>query len=182
MSRKHFVLIGLALIAYVITLRLLPHPPNFAPLTALAIFAGTKFPRQYAIGIVLAAAIVSDALVGFYNMPVMLTVWAAYVATALFSAQWFKKPTWLRGGFMVASSAMFFFAVTNFAVWAAGSYYPHTLAGLAECYTMALPFLRNSILGDMFYAASLFGLVELIKLATQFSKFQVKSNLSRRTS
>jgi hypothetical protein len=50
-----------------------------------------------------------------------------------------------------------FFAVTNFALWAAGTSYPRTAAGLAACYVAAIPFFRNSLLGDATYATILFG-------------------------
>jgi hypothetical protein len=55
------------------------------------------------------------------------------------------------------SASLVFYIITNFAVWIASPYYPQNLAGLIECYTLALPFLKNGILGDMFYSAVLFG-------------------------
>jgi hypothetical protein len=55
------------------------------------------------------------------------------------------------------ASSLMFFGVTNLAVWAAGSLYPRTLVGLILCYAAAIPFFRNSLIGDMAYAATLFG-------------------------
>lgn len=59
---------------------------------------------------------------------------------------------------MAVGSSVFFFVVTNFAVWLEGSLYPRTLVGLQQCFTLALPFFRNTLLSDLIYTASLFGL------------------------
>jgi hypothetical protein len=56
-----------------------------------------------------------------------------------------------------------FFLLTNFAVWAGGSLYPHTAEGLAACFTAAIPFFRNSLLGDATYATILFGAWALVE-------------------
>jgi hypothetical protein len=50
-----------------------------------------------------------------------------------------------------------FFLITNFGVWAAGAMYPRTGAGLAACFVAALPFFRETLLGDLAYSAILFG-------------------------
>jgi hypothetical protein len=63
----------------------------------------------------------------------------------------------LNVGAVTLASSFMFYGVTNLAVWAAGSLYPRTLAGLIVCYTAAIPFFRNSLIGDMAYAAILFG-------------------------
>ncbi len=67
-----------------------------------------------------------------------------------------KQSPWQVGGLTVASSVMFY-VVTNFAVWASGSLYPTSWGGLAACYTAAIPFFRNSLLGDAGFAVVLFG-------------------------
>src|SRR5260370_22296289 len=55
------------------------------------------------------------------------------------------------------ASSLSFFAITNFMVWAIGTLYPHTTAGLAACFTAGVPFYRNQLLGDAFYTVALFG-------------------------
>ena len=55
------------------------------------------------------------------------------------------------------ASAILFFAITNFGVWAIDHLYPRTLAGLASCYIAAIPFFRNTLLSGLFYSALLFG-------------------------
>jgi hypothetical protein len=157
-SRRQ-LLLAAALVAYAVSLRLLPHPANFAPLTAVAIFGGAYLSKRLSVAMVLAAAIVSDMLVGFYGLGVMLAVWACYVLITLASHRWLRRrPTVLAGGLMTVSSSLFFFAVTNFAVWADGGLYAHNLTGLERCFVMALPFFRNSLGGDLFYTATLFAI------------------------
>ncbi len=63
---------------------------------------------------------------------------------------------------LVMASSVLFFLVTNFAVWAASSWYPPTFEGLIASYIAGLPFLRNMFIGDVFYAASLLGVFEWI--------------------
>jgi hypothetical protein len=50
-----------------------------------------------------------------------------------------------------------FFVVTNFAMWAAGGFYPRTVAGLRACYLAGVPFFWNTLAGDALYAGVLFG-------------------------
>ena len=52
--------------------------------------------------------------------------------------------------------------VTNYAVWQFSPWYEKSLAGLLESYTLALPFFRNTLLGDLFYSAVLFGAYEAV--------------------
>jgi hypothetical protein len=145
-------------------LRLLPHPANFAPITAVAIFGGAMLPRKLALWVPLSAMMISDMVIGFYN--IMLVIWGCYALIALASSLWLRKPNFRRGATLTVSASVFFFIVTNFAVWAAGGMYAHTWAGLVQCYNMALPFFRNTALSDAFYTASLFSLYALVRMAT----------------
>lgn len=148
--------IGVALLLTVAAIcsRLLPHPANFAPLMAATIFAGSVLPRRLALSVPLAAVIISDLVIGFYS--IMPIVWACYLIVALASSQWLRHRTLLRGAVFTAAGSLFFFIVTNFAVWVFGGMYAHTGAGLAQCYWLALPFFRNSLLSDLFYTGALF--------------------------
>ena len=85
MNEKRFS-IGLAilLIALGVSLRIVPHPANFAPVTAIAIFGGAVLPRKLAIWVPVAAMMVSDAVIGFYSM--MPVIWACYALIALASS------------------------------------------------------------------------------------------------
>jgi hypothetical protein len=143
--------------------RLLPHPPNFAPIGAMALFGGACLAdKRLAFALPLAAMALSDwglVVTGQIPMPGSQSLWV-YGSFALIVC----LGLWLRrrrralpiAGAALASSLLFF-VVTNFGVWAGGALYPRTAAGLAECYAAAIPFFRNTLLGDALYATVLFG-------------------------
>ena len=161
--------VATALIGLAVGLRLLPHPANFAPVAAVAIFGGAILPRRLAIWVPLLAMAASDLVIGFYNtMPV---TWGCYALIALASSYWLKKPSVLRGTSLTMSASLFFFVVTNFSVWLWSSMYTHTWSGLILCYSLALPFFRNTALSDIIYTAALFGTYALaIKLGARLAK------------
>lgn len=142
--------------------RLVPHPANFAPIAALALFGGANLRRRDAILVPMAALLISDYFIsGFYG-PTMFYVYGSFVLIGLIGV-------WVRShknlGTIVSSSlvsSLLFFLITNFGVWT-GNWYPHTLAGLTETYVAAIPFFRNTILGDLFYTGLFFGGYELAK-------------------
>jgi uncharacterized protein DUF6580 len=153
-------IIALGLIVMGISLRILPHQANFAPVTAIAIFSGVVLPRRVAWWVPLVIMIVSDAIIGFYSL--MPIVWGCYVLIALASSVWLRKPNLRKGVVLTIASSVFFFVVTNFAVWLAGGMYTHTWSGFIQCYAMALPFFRNTALSDSFYTALLFSVFALV--------------------
>lgn len=149
--------------------RLLPHPPNFAPITAMAVFAGVTYTsRRSTILVPLAALFLSDLVREVLYRYGLSTswglysgMWTVYTTTALIAllGRSVRETRSVNAIAMVTlTGSCLFFLVTNFAVWAQGSLYPRTLEGLGACYTAALPFFRNSLLGDFAYAGVLFGL------------------------
>jgi hypothetical protein len=152
-----FLLVALGLFS-----RVLPHPANFAPIAGIALFAGIYLPKKLAIIVPLVAMALSDFIIGTYQWQIMLTVYLAFIVTGLIGLV-IKNNNKFRtvlGGTLLAS--IIFFISTNWAVWAFGTMYPHTLNGLLQSYLMALPFFRNTILGDLFYVGVLVGGMELI--------------------
>jgi hypothetical protein len=146
-----------ALIVLAAASRLLPHPPNFAPVAAIGLFAGAYSSRRAGWLVPFAALLASDAVLGFYHPVGMLWNYLAFAACLLLGSGWLaRRRTALRLGGAVVSSALAFFVISNFGMWASG-YYPRTWAGLVECYVAALPFLRNTLLSDVLYSAALFG-------------------------
>ena len=152
------------LIIAAVILRLLPHLPNFAPITAMAIFGGTYLKnRWWAIILPLAAMIVSDVFIGFYERPIQASVYLSFFISG-FLGLWLRKRKDVGNAMVVTLIASVqFFLVTNFAVWAFGTMYPHTGLGLLISYNNALPFFRNTLLGDFFYVGILFGLYEFVR-------------------
>lgn len=155
------------IILFAVTLRLVPHPPNFAPIAAMALFGGAYLNRRYALVVPIAALLLSDLVIGFYSPLVMVSVYGSFVLTGLMGL-WLKKRKSAGNVVLTAMGAsILFFLVTNFAVWAAGAY-ARDLSGLAQSYVMGLPFFRNTLLGDLFYTGVFFGGYELVKsLAVQ---------------
>jgi hypothetical protein len=150
------LVIGLAILA-----RVIPHAPNFTPIAALALFGGAYLGRRYAILVPLLAMAFSDVFIGFYSPVVMVSVYSSFVITGVIGL-WLKKrkkPTNVI--FAAIGTSVLFFLVTNFAVWL-GGWYPRSLIGLVEAYTMAIPFFRNTLLGNLFYTAVFFGGYELV--------------------
>lgn len=173
LSTRTKLLIALALVAFGVLSRFLPHPPNFAPIAAIGLFAGVLLPRKMAILLPLAAMVVSDVFLGFHGL--IFWTWGAFMAIGLFSTYVLKKNYNLTT--VLASSvgaSVFFYLVTNFGVWAEGLLYPPTLSGLMSSYINALPFFRNTLIGDLFYVGVIFGAYELAVLFAQ----QLKSKLS----
>jgi len=145
-------LVGLDIVA-----RLAPHAPNVTPIAASALFAGMVLrSRALALAVPLAAMLVSDLLVGAYDWRVMSVVYAALALPALLG-MWGRARSAVLLPPLVLSSSLFFFATTNFAVWASSGMYAHDLHGLIHCYVAALPFLQNTVIGDMFWATLLLG-------------------------
>ena len=136
--------------------RLIPHPPNFSPIAALALFGGATFAsKRAAILVPLMAMFLSDLVLGFSTItPVVYGSFALITCLGLWLRR--KQSVWRLAGASLAA-AVLFFAVTNFGVWALEDWYPKTLPGLAECYAAAIPFFRNTLWSDLFYSAVLFG-------------------------
>jgi hypothetical protein len=171
MNTRTAILIGMVFL--VALARLVPHPPNFAPIGAMALFGAAHFRRTWLAFLApLAAMLLSDAALqvttglglhggwlahstGFHR-----GMWVVYGTIALVTAVGLllrkRKSVWAVTGCVLASSVLFF-VITNFAVWAAGELYPRTAEGLLQCYVAAVPFFHWTLLGDAFFAAVLFG-------------------------
>lgn len=145
-----------------IILRLIPHAPNFAPIAALALFSGTYLKKKEAIIIPISAMFLSDLYLGFGEFWVTISVYFSFTLIGLLGI-WLKKhkkPVNILGATLTGS--LLFFIITNFVVWIATPWYSKTLAGLVQCYWLAVPFFKNTALGDLFYVGAMFGLYELV--------------------
>jgi len=152
-------MLAIMLVLLGISLRLVPHLPNVIPVVAIALFTGTYLNKRYAPFLALMLMIVSDFFVGLHN--VMAFTWISVVLISYLGI-WLRerKTPAMVIGTSIASSVLFF-VVTNFGVWLMG-WYPRTAAGLAQCFTLAIPFFRNMLLGDLAYVVIFFGTYELI--------------------
>ena len=151
------ILAILSAILLAAVLRLVPHPPNFSPIGAMALFSGAYLGRRGAIAFVapLGALFVSDLVLGFYRgMP---TVYFSVALIVMLGSVALRRRTALRIGAAALAGSLLFFAVTNLGMWLFSGIYPRTLVGLEACFVAAIPFFQNTVAGDLFFAAILFG-------------------------
>ena len=129
-------------------IRLFPHLPNVTPITAMALFSGVYFTdKKYAFIVPLVAMLISDLFLGFSY--ISFFVYTAFILVGFIGIN-SKKISITT----VLLSSISFFIITNFGVWLLS--YPKTATGLLECYTLAIPFFRNALLGDLFFSAVMY--------------------------
>jgi hypothetical protein len=138
-TKKENLLMAFILIA--VCFRLIPHPPNFTPVTSLALFSGLMFQKRWlSILVPLVAMFLSDMVLGFGM--ISLWVYSAFIMITMMG--WILNRMNVKSIFL---SSLVFFIVSNFGVWFMD--YPHTIEGLTMCYTLAIPFFGYSIIGDL---------------------------------
>jgi hypothetical protein len=157
---KIWLIVSLVLVAF--AGRLLPHPDNFTPALAIALFAGAMLPSRMAFIVPILAMAASDVALGYaidWTTPVVYGSLMAAVGIGLWLG---TRRTWARTLLAALGGSVMFFVVTNFAAWLGPLHlYPQTFDGLVQCYVLALPFFRQSLLGDLVWTAALFGIYDL---------------------
>ncbi len=140
--------------------------PNFNAVTGTVIFAGAYLSRsKYGILVPFITMFITDAIIGFYDLPYMMVVYGSFGLMFFIARYYSGKPSLLRYILVTLGGSLTFFLVTNFAWWPFyTTLYPHTIGGLIQSYTMALPFYRNSLLSDVLFSAVLFGGFEMAKV------------------
>ena len=145
MLNKNLFLVSL--IFFAILSRFLPHPPNFTPIAAIALLSSKGFSNRWVVFLIpIVSLFISDLFIGLHaTIPF---VYISFILIALLGI-YVKKINIVS----VLLSSTIFFLVSNFGVWLL--YYPNSTEGLVQCYTMALPFFLNTVLGDLVYGALL---------------------------
>jgi len=174
MKNPRFLTLAGLIIAAAIA-RLVPHPWNFTPLAAMALFGGAHFQNKTQSFLVpLVALFVSDIFIGFYTgMPFIYGAFTLIVLLGM-SLRKNKKPG--RIFLTVLASSVSFFIITNFGSWTYLPMYPKTLEGLWACYVAGIPYFRNALAGDLFFSAVLFGGFALAE--NKFSALKVKQPIT----
>lgn len=148
--------------------RYFDYPPNFSPIAAIALFSGFYTRKYWSFFIPIAILFLSDILfLGTYKIEIMFSVYFSLGAVSAIGILISRKKSLLNIFFGAFLGALLFFLVTNFSVWYFGNWYEHNLAGLARCFFLAIPFFKNSLMGDIFFTSIFFGIYEL---ASHFSK------------
>ena len=145
MINKNVFLVSL--IFFAILSRFLPHPPNFTPIAAIALLSSKGFDNRWVVFLIpIVSLFISDLFIGLHaTIPF---VYISFILIALLGL-YVKKINIVS----VLISSTIFFLVSNFGVWLL--YYPISAEGLVQCYTLALPFFFNTVLGDLVYGALL---------------------------
>ena len=170
----------ITIILFVALLRLFPHPPNFAPVGAMALFGGVYLSKRYSIVTIVSTLLISDYFLLYINpfsahwinfstlySPLALFhsttvfVYASFVANILIGWLIAKNRSLFTIGAGSLAASLQFFLVTNFAVWAMGMY-TRGFDGLVQSYIMGLPFFKYTLFGDAYYTVALFGAYELV--------------------
>ena len=153
--KKEIFPIGLILILALA--KLIPHPPNFTPIIAVAIMSGYFFRNIYlSFAILLISMLLADVFIGFYNN--MLFVYLSLFLIAFVFFKISKKINFKNLFVYSFIGSLIFFIISNFGVWALGSpgaydvAYGKNLNGLVECYILAIPFFGNTFLSTLIFS------------------------------
>ena len=142
--------INISIVLILIFSRLIPHPPNFTPVIAIAVLSNYFFKNIYMSLLVLFLSLfLSDLIIGLYSN--MLLVYLSVLVVALIFFKNFKSVNYKNLFFASFIGSLIFFLISNFGVWVLGSLYEKNLQGLIECYVLAIPFFKNTFLSTLFY-------------------------------
>ncbi|HMJ44610.1 MAG TPA: DUF6580 family putative transport protein [Pseudolabrys sp.] len=146
------------LVALIVASRLLPHAPGFLPVAASGLFAARVLHIPVlAIIVPVLGMILSDVALPGEDWRIQAVGFAAIAIPAILGIATRRWNTVLPTIATVVVSSLLFFVLSNGAVWAFSGMYPLNLAGLTQCYVLALPFLEKTLLGDLFWTGALFG-------------------------
>src|SRR3989338_701218 len=162
MFKNQKLIIIFILVTLGVATRLLPHWWNFTPIAAIALFAGVYFNWRTAVILPLSAIFLSDLFIGFYALPIMISVYGSFILTGLIGSLVKRQKSFEVILAATIFSSVLFYLITNYAVWQFSPWYEKSLAGLGQSYYLALPFFRASLIGDLFYTGVLFGSYELV--------------------
>lgn len=166
-------LLGIGLVVVGVVMRLLPHPGNFTPVTAIALFSGVVLAPQIALFLPLIIMIASDLLIGPHALYPL--TWGSFFLVSLLGLSIRGNAKGGRIFLGTLGGSIIFFIITNLGVFIFQNMYEKSWQGLAVCYTMALPFFRNTLLSDLLFSALLFGVFAAVK---NYSKRLISQKIS----
>ncbi len=153
-------MLAFLLLIFGIISRFVVHLPNFTPVVALALFSGTYLPKRYAVIFPLSLMIISDFFIGFHDT--ILFTWGSVVLISILGFWTRRQKTSITILSSSLLAALIFFVLTNFGTWLCSNLYPRTRAGLKECFILAIPFFRTTLLSTVIYTFVIFGLYEIV--------------------
>jgi len=142
--------------------RLLPHLPNVSPVAAMALFGGAYFTeKKLAFIVPFAALLLSDLLLGLHST--MIFVYAGFALTVIIGIMIKNRVSVSNTAFAVLASSVLFFLLTNLGAWMTSPLYAKTAEGLMQAYAAGIPFFQNSLIGNLVFAAIIFGGYHLLQ-------------------
>jgi hypothetical protein len=153
------IIIGLGILS-----RIIVHTPNFTPVLSMAFLGGMYLKGRQALLVPLALMVISDFIIGFYGSTMLFTWGSIFLISIL--GLWLKEnkaPLTVLGGSIAC--AVLFFIVSNFGAWL--SLYPHTMAGLRQCYILAIPFFRSTLVSTVAYSMVFYAAYEWLLKRSQ---------------
>lgn len=151
----------LSLLVLAVMSRIVPHPANVTAMTALAVLGPCYLSRRLSIACVMLALLLSDALLAWQQHSLIIGSWSVFSYSGFFLIAFLTQTNRLRS---LPVATLFYWSWTNLGVWITAGLYPQTASGLLACYSAALPFLRNALLGDLlWYGILLYSLNALVK-------------------
>lgn len=160
-SSQKKIIIAILLIAIGVIGRLVPHMWNVTPIVAIALFSGAYLSRRYMILVPITAMLIADAYIGFYDIWLQLAVYGSFGLVGIFSYLTRHQKSVATVLFASVSASTLFFLITNFVVWKITPWYSSDIVGLMQSYTLAIPFFRNMVIGDLVFTGVFFGVYEL---------------------
>ena len=157
-----FWLISLMILGAAFT-RLIPHPPNFTAVGAMALFGGAYFSeKKFAFIIPVFAMLLSDLFIGFHNG--MVSVYLSFILIVGIGIVLSRNIKIKNVVIASLLSSSLFFVITNFQMWILSPLYSKDISGLAACYIAAIPFFQYNILGDLLFGGILFGIFASLQI------------------
>jgi hypothetical protein len=157
--KKESIIVAVCLLALLVVFRTVAHPDNLSPLWAICLFSGSYWRgSQFRFVIPIAGMFATDLYLGLYpgaQFNYLAVLLCVMVAPKLLASVW---RVLLSGGL----AAVLFFVVSNAGVWWSSGMYPHTSAGLMDCFNMGLPFFRATLEGTLIFSALLYGSYRLV--------------------
>lgn len=149
--------------------RLVPHIANVTPLTSMSLLAGAMLSRKQSLLVILVTMLFSDIAIGLlFHYPLFgawsIFTYSGFALITVFGSRLTLQTKVMNAIGMLVISTLFFWIWTNFGAWLLSGMYPRTISGFWTCYVMALPFLRNALIGSLIWFVVLFSCFRMIRI------------------
>lgn len=139
-----------SIIVFLALSRLIPHPPNFTPICAMAILAGAYIKDlRIALLIPCIAMLISDLILGLHSS--LLFVYGAITVIAFATRKLLHRCSFISMAIAAVASSTIFFVVTNLGAWLSHDMYPHNANGLMQAYVAGIPFFKNTLISSLLF-------------------------------